>query len=169
MGFALLMNRLKCHICSCFCWADCCWRLTGKPCFGGSVPGVTPRCASFSRCNKFIGRGSIYSCAIFHGLSDGYFRKTTPELVETHSPWAQQSRLYEHHLLDGYAIVASNGVRYFLRRDLYDLLRAEYPAKEAAVAQSPGCLHRERGDLKFSLEHETCLVLNSPGISHNLK
>jgi hypothetical protein len=96
-----------------------------------------------------------------------YFHRVDPDLVETHSIWAQQSGLYRDGALDGYSIVAANGVRYFLRNDLYRQLLAEHSGVELPVRSAPGCLPPGAEDRDFSLRRDTCIVLNDSGVSRN--
>jgi len=96
-----------------------------------------------------------------------YFHRVDPDLVETHSIWAQQSGLYSDGALDGYSIVAANGVRYFLRNDLYRQLLARHSGAEQPIRSAPGCLPPGAGDREFSLRRGSCIVLNEPGVSRN--
>ena len=93
----------------------------------------------------------------------GYFRQVRPELVESHSIWAQNSGIYEQGLLDNYSIVASNGVRFFLRNDLFSKLVSEGAGPVLPVNSAPACLDSQPKDQLFSLAKKTCLVLGTPG------
>jgi hypothetical protein len=96
-----------------------------------------------------------------------YFRQVHPELVETHSFWAQGSGIYEHGLLDDYSIVAANGIRYFLRDDLFNKLVDAHAGPVVPVTSVPACLPPAPEDAQFSLTKRTCLVLNDPEVSRN--
>jgi hypothetical protein len=98
-----------------------------------------------------------------------YFRKGRPELVETHYFWAQDSHMYREGLLDGYSIVASKGVRFFLRNDLYAKLAAANAGPVMPVEQVPACIPPQPADRAFSLTKQTCLVLNDPEADRNLR
>ena len=98
-----------------------------------------------------------------------YFRRVRPELVETHYFWAQDSHIYRDGLLDGYSIVASRGVRFFLRNDLYSRLVAEGAGRVIAVEKVPACLAFYPEDREFSRNKRTCLVLNDPEAERNLQ
>jgi hypothetical protein len=69
-----------------------------------------------------------------------YFRQVRPELVETHYFWAQDAHIYNGGLLDGYFIVASKGIRFFLRNDLYARLLAEGAGPVMPVDKVPACM-----------------------------
>jgi hypothetical protein len=98
-----------------------------------------------------------------------YFRKVRPELVETHYFWAQDSHMYRDRLLDGYSIVASKGVRFFLRNDLYSKLVSENAGPVMPVEQVPACLAFYPEDQEFGRSKQTCLVLNDPEADRNLR
>ena len=98
-----------------------------------------------------------------------YFRKVRPELVETHYFWAQDSHMYREGLLGGYSIVASKGVRFFLRNDLYAKLAAANAGPVMPVEQVPACIPPQPADRAFSLTKQTCLVLNDPEADRNLR
>jgi hypothetical protein len=93
----------------------------------------------------------------------GYFRQVRPELVESHSIWAQNSGIYQQGLLDDYSIVASNGVRFFLRNDLFRKLVREGAGPLLPVSSAPACLDSQPKDQEFGLAKGTCLVLRTPG------
>lgn len=95
---------------------------------------------------------------------EAYFREVRPGLVETHSFWAQGSGIYTHGLLDGYSIVAANGVRYFLRNDLFAKLVDSHAGPVLPVASVPACLSTLPQDAAFSLTKRACLVLNNPQV-----
>jgi hypothetical protein len=88
-----------------------------------------------------------------------YFRKVRPEVVETHEFWATDANLYGG-LLNGYSIVASNGLRFFVRDDLYERLVAKSAGSVVPVTSAPVCLGLKSEDAAFSLTKGTCLVLN---------
>jgi hypothetical protein len=96
-----------------------------------------------------------------------YFQQRRPDVVETHSFWAQDAHLYSG-LLDGYSIVASNGIRFFVRDDLYRKLVEAGAGPIVPVASAPACMPIVAEDDAFSLTKGTCLVLNSPGVDNNL-
>lgn len=102
------------------------------------------------------------------GFAD-YFRKKRPDVVETHYFWAQDARVYEEGLLDGYSIVASRGVRLFVRDDLYLKLVAERAGPVLSVENVPACMGWFSEDKQFSLEKKTCLVLNDAEAERNLE
>jgi hypothetical protein len=77
--------------------------------------------------------------------------------------------MYRDGLLDDYSIVASNGIRYFLRNDLYQRLIALHEGTVEPVDQAPACLAWYPKDNAFSRERRTCLVLNHAGEQHNFK
>jgi hypothetical protein len=93
----------------------------------------------------------------------GYFRQVRPELVETHSIWAEDSGIYQQGLLDDYSIVASNGVRFFLRNDLFSKLVSEGAGQVVPVSSAPACLASQATDTQISLAKRTCLVLGASG------
>jgi hypothetical protein len=94
-----------------------------------------------------------------------YFREVRPELVETHSFWAQGSGIYRQGLLDDYSIIAANGVPYFLRNDLFIKLVDAHAGPVLPVTSVPACLSFLPQDAEFSLTKRTCLVLNNLNIS----
>jgi hypothetical protein len=96
-----------------------------------------------------------------------YFQQRRPDVVETHSFWAQDAHLYSG-LLDGYSIVASNGIRFFVRDDLYRRLVESGAGPVVPVASAPACMPIVAEDDAFSLTKGTCLVLNNPGMDNNL-
>jgi hypothetical protein len=96
-----------------------------------------------------------------------YFQQRRPDVVETHSFWAQDSHFYSG-LLDGYSIVASNGIRFFVRDDLYRKLVETGAGPIVPVASAPACMPIVAEDDAFSLTKGTCLVLNHPGVDNNL-
>jgi len=98
-----------------------------------------------------------------------YFRQVRPELVEAHSFWAEGSGIYEHGLLDDYSIVASNGIRFFLRNDLYNRLVDEHAGSVLPVTSAPACVPPLPNDARFSLSKRTCLVLNAPTKNRNFQ
>jgi hypothetical protein len=98
-----------------------------------------------------------------------YFGQARPELVETHYFWAQDEHIYNGDLLDGYSIVASNGVRFFLRDDLYAKLLAEAAGSVMPVEKVPACMAWYPEDQAFSRSKQTCLVLNDPDAQRNLQ
>jgi hypothetical protein len=93
----------------------------------------------------------------------GYFRQVRPELVETHSMWAQDSGIYQQGLLDNYSIVASNGVRFFLRNDLFSKLASEGAGPVLPVSSAPACSAALEKDARISLAKRTCMVLEASG------
>jgi hypothetical protein len=98
-----------------------------------------------------------------------YFRQVRPELVEAHSSWAQGSGIYKQGLLDDYSIVAANGIRYFLRNDLFAKLVDEHAGLVLPVASVPSCRPPLPEDAQFSLGKRTCLVLDGEKASRNLE
>jgi hypothetical protein len=96
-----------------------------------------------------------------------YFRKVNPELVEAQFGWAAHSGLYTLGLLDNYSIVASDGVRFFVRNDLYNQLIAQHAGPVLPVASVPGCMPPRQADDNFSLSKGTCLVLNDMVVQNN--
>jgi hypothetical protein len=100
------------------------------------------------------------------GFAD-YFQKVRPDLVEAHYFWAQDAGIY-NGLLNNYSIVASNGIRFFLRNDLYQKLASEHPEKVLPVTSVPVCMTARKEDAAFSMTKRTCLLLNNPGVDNNL-
>jgi hypothetical protein len=96
-----------------------------------------------------------------------YLRRVRPELVEAHSFWAEGSGIYRQGLLDDYSIVASDGIRYFLRNDLFTKLIDERKGPVLPVTSEPACLSSLPEDAQFSLTKRTCLVLNGGKASRN--
>jgi hypothetical protein len=97
-----------------------------------------------------------------------YFRKMRPDVVETHKEWAIDSRLYDGGQLNNYSLVASDGIRYFVRDDLYASLLAAHPGAVVPVESEPACLTKHENDANFSRSKGTCLVLNDSGSQRNL-
>jgi hypothetical protein len=95
------------------------------------------------------------------------FRQVHPDLVEAHSFWAQGSGIYKQGLLDDYSVVAANGIRYFLRNDLYRKLVERNVGPVLPVTSVPACLPPMPEDAQFSLEKHTCLVLDNQKLSRN--
>jgi hypothetical protein len=98
-----------------------------------------------------------------------YFRKVRPEVVETHSFWAQGPHIYEQGLLDDYSIVASKGIRFFVRNDRYRKLIDQQAGPVLPVTLVPACMPPLRADAQFSLSKGTCLVLNDPTANRNFQ
>jgi hypothetical protein len=92
-----------------------------------------------------------------------YFWKVHPDLVQVHSTWAATTHMYDEGLLDGYSVVAANGVRFFLRNDLFGRLVEEHAGPVLPVSAVPACLAQHSWnsveDTQFSLSKGTCLVL----------
>jgi hypothetical protein len=97
-----------------------------------------------------------------------YFRRVNPEVVETHSFWARDAGIYEAGLLEGYSIVASDGVRFFVRDDLYRKLIEARVGRVMETRVVPACLALYSEDVRFSLGKGSCLVLNDPEAQRNL-
>jgi hypothetical protein len=95
-----------------------------------------------------------------------YFRKVRPDIVETGSIWASVSHIYTNGLLDDYSIVASNGIQFFVRNDLYKKLVDDHAGTVLPVKLVTTCLAMHprnfREDTRFSIGKRTCLVLNKP-------
>ncbi len=96
-----------------------------------------------------------------------YFYATRPEVVETQAGWVRQSRIYTDGLLQDYSIVAADGVRLFVRNDLYRQLLARHAGPVLPVDEVPGCLPPREEDWHFSLSKKTCLVLNDRNAQRN--
>jgi hypothetical protein len=95
------------------------------------------------------------------------FQQVHPDLVETHSFWAQGSGIYKQGLLNDYSVVAASGIRYFLRNDLYRKLLERNVGPVLPVMSVPACLPPMPEDAQFSLKKHTCLVLDDRKVSRN--
>ncbi len=88
-----------------------------------------------------------------------YFHRERPDVVETHTVWADVTHLYTSDLLQGYSIVAAQGERLFVRDDLYQHLLRRHPTAIRPVAATPACLGQYPTDQAFSRRWSTCLDL----------
>ncbi len=89
-----------------------------------------------------------------------FFHHERPDVVETHTQWADAAHLYTSNLLQGYSIVAAQGQRLFVRDDLYHELLRLHRGTEHTVADTPACLGQYPADQAFSRLWQTCLVLD---------
>jgi hypothetical protein len=91
---------------------------------------------------------------------NAYFKENNPDVVEAHEVWAEASNIYGSGLLDGYSLVESENMGFFVRNDLYTELVQDKAGEVRSVENVPSCLGSAPRDQAFSRMKMTCLELN---------
>jgi hypothetical protein len=134
---------------------------------------ITDVGASSLCCDRLtiLDSGLLANPTLAHTGWDGfaaYFTQTRPEVVETHGMFAKNSHIYDGPLLNDYSIVAAEGVRFFVRNDLYQQLVREHPDAVAPVSSVPACLSIDESDQQIGIKRGVCLVVSGADLQRNM-
>lgn len=91
-----------------------------------------------------------------------WFSRNQPQMVITQEPWAKFNGLYDNSVFQTYRVIGWKGQTAFVRRDLYDRLKAQ-GLQEVPVKDTPACQntahHRSALDAAYIERQTACIVL----------